>query len=185
MACKEPIDFEALIAWWLGEPAPEREAALEDHLFDCAPCTAQLETLAALASGVRAAMRDGRMNVVVSAPFLEAMRHADLHVREYGLEPGGSVSCTIRADDDAVVSRLRAPLAGVRRLDLVSTQSGHSVETRALDVPFDAQTGEVLMIPSATWLRTLPVVTIRMRLIAVEESGERPVGDYTFNHSPS
>lgn len=185
MACKEPIDFETLIAWWLGELAPEREAALEEHLFSCAPCTARLETLAALASGVRAAVRDGRMNVVVSAPFLDAMRGAGLHVREYRLEPGGSVSCTIRADDDAVVSRLRAPLAGVRRLDLVSTRSGSTAEMRAPDVPFDAKTGEVLMIPSAAWLKTMPVFTMRMRLIAVEESGERQVGDYTFNHSPS
>jgi DNA-directed RNA polymerase specialized sigma24 family protein len=55
---------------------------------------------------------------------------------------------------------------------------------RLADVPFDAETGEVLVIPSAAWLKTMPAFTMRMRLIAVSEAGEKPIGDYTFNHSP-
>ena len=55
---------------------------------------------------------------------------------------------------------------------------------RLADVPFDAETGEVL-IPSAAWLKTMPAFTMRMRLIAVGEAGEKQIGDYTFNHSPS
>ena len=56
---------------------------------------------------------------------------------------------------------------------------------RLADVPFDAETGEVLMFPSAAWLKTMPAFTMRMRLIAVGEAGEKQIGDYTFNHSPS
>jgi hypothetical protein len=51
-------------------------------------------------------------------------------------------------------------------------------------VPFDAQTGEVLVIPSAAWLKTMPAFTMRMRLIAVGDAGESAIGDYTFLHSP-
>jgi hypothetical protein len=185
MTCKNPIDFETLVAYWLGEVPEQREATLEEHLFGCAHCTKRLEGLAALAAGVRAAVKDGKVSMVVSAPFVEAMKQAGLCLREYRLEPGGSVNCTIGADDHAVISRLRAPLAGVTRLDVVRIRGGGEPEERLADVPFDAETGEVLMIPSAAWLKTMSAFTMRMRLIAVGEGGEKQIGDYTFNHSPS
>jgi hypothetical protein len=184
MTCRNPIPFENLVAWWLGEVPEKEKEGLEEHLFGCAHCSGQLEKLAALASGVRSAVEHGKVSMVVSGPFIEAMRQAGLRVREYRLDPGGSVNCTIRADDDAVVSRLRAPLTGVKRLDVVSTQDGDGPEGRLADVPFDAQTGEVLVIPSAAWLKTMPAFTMRMRLIAVGDAGESAIGEYTFLHSP-
>jgi hypothetical protein len=184
MTCNNPIDFETLVAYWLSEVPATRDEVLEEHFFGCAHCTGRLEELVALASGVRAAVKDGNVTLVVSEPFVEAMKQAGLRLREYRLEPGGSVNCTIRTDDDAVISRLRAPLAGVKRLDVVRMREGVS-ETRVADVPFDAQSGEVLIIPSAAWLKSMPAFTMRMRLMAVDEGGEKQIGDYTFNHSPS
>jgi Putative zinc-finger len=185
MKCENPIGHETLVAYWLGEMPEKREAMLEEHLFGCAYCTRRLEELAVLASGVRAAVKDGKVSLVVSQSFVEAMKQAGLYVREYRIEPGGSLNCTIRADDDAVISRIRAPLAGVKRLDVVHLRGGGEPEVRIADVPFDAERGEVLMIPSAAWLKTMPAFTMRTRLIAVSEAGEEPIGDYTFNHSPS
>jgi len=95
------------------------------------------------------------------------------------------VYCTIRAEDDAVVSRLRAPLAGVKRLDVVRLRDGGEPEERLVDVPFDAEAGEVFVIPSAAWLKTMPAFTMRMRLIDASGQAEAPLGEYTFNHSPS
>jgi hypothetical protein len=184
MTCKNPIDFETLVAYWLGEVAEKREVTLEEHLFACAHCSKRLEELAALAAGVRATVEDGKVSLVVSGRFVEAMKQAGLRLREYQLDPGGSVNCTIRTDDDAVISRLRAPLAGVKRLDLVRVRAGQP-EARVADLPFDADTGEVFVIPSAAWLKTMPAFTMRMRLIDVSEKGEAPIGEYTFNHSPS
>lgn len=181
MTCGKPIDFEALVAWWLGE-APAGDT-IEEHLLACAHCSGRLEWLAALSGGVRAVVREGRVSMVVSAPFVESMRHSGLRLREYRLDPGGSVNCTIRADDDAVVSRLRAPLEGVRRLDVVQEREA-GPEERIADVPFDAAAGEVLLVPSAAWLKTMPAFTTRTRLVAVGEAGETQVGEYTFVHSP-
>jgi hypothetical protein len=185
MTCENPIGFETLVAYWLGEIPEKRESILEEHLMSCAYCTERLEGLAALASGVRAAVQEGKVSMVVTAPFAETMKQAGLRLREYRLESGGSVNCTIRTDDDAVISRLRAPLAGVKRLDVVRMRGGGVPDARLADVPFDAETGEVLVIPSAAWLKTMPAFTMRMRLIAVGEAGEKQIGDYTFNHSPS
>ena len=185
MTCANPIDFESLVAYWLGELPEAREVMLEEHLFGCAHCGRELEGLVALASGVRAAVRQGRVSLVVSEPFVQAMREAGLRLREYEVDPGGSVNCTIRADDDAVVSHLRAPLSGVQRLDVVQMRGGGEPDLRLADVPFDAQTGEVLVIPSPAWLKTMPAFTMRMRLITVGEAGESEIGEYTFLHSPS
>ena len=185
MTREDPIDFATLVAYWLGELSAEREATLEEHLFGCAHCTARLEGIAALASGVRAAVKEGRVSMFVAGAFVEAMRQAGLSLREYRLGPGGSVNCTIRADDDAVISRIRAPLAGVKRVDVVQVRGSGEPEERLADVPFDTVAGEVVMIPSAAWLKSMPAFTMRLRLISVGEAEETPLGDYTFNHSPS
>ncbi len=79
---------------------------------------------------------------------------------------------------------LRAPLAGVQRVDLVRVQGGAEPDVRLADVPFDARTGEVLVIPSPAWLKTMPAFTMRMRLVAVGDAGESEIGEYSFLHSP-
>ena len=54
---RAPLAFETLIAWWLGELPQAEAGALEGHLFSCAHCASRGEELAALAAGVRAAVR--------------------------------------------------------------------------------------------------------------------------------
>jgi hypothetical protein len=183
VTCDAAIGFETLVGYWLGELERTDEATLEEHLFACAHCSNRLERLAALAAGVRATVQDGRVNMVVSRRFVEAMKRAGMRLREYRVDPGGSVNCTISADDDAVVSRLRAPLAGVKRLDLVR-EGGGAPESRITDVPFDPEAGEVLVIPSTAWLKSMPAFTQRMRLIDPGDKGAL-LGEYTFNHAPS
>jgi hypothetical protein len=184
--CKEPIGFETLVAYWLGELGPEQDAPLEEHLFGCAGCSARLEELAALAAGIRAVVRQGRVAAMITAPFLEALRRQGLRIREYRVAAGGRADCTLRADDDAVVGRMQAPLAGVKRVDALKRLEvgGEVREERVEDVPFDPAAGEVLFLPSAAELRKLPANTARVRLVAVEEAGERALGEYTFAHTP-
>lgn len=182
------IELERLVAYWLGElPAAEGEQ-VEEHFFACASCARRLEWLAGLSDGVRAAVRGGRVGLFISRRFVEALTHAGMRLRQYGMDAGGSVNCTIRADDDAVVSTLRAPLRGVKRIDALSRVSvggREEPEHRVQDVPFDPAAGEVVFIPNPSWLKTMPSLTMNVRLVAVDEGGERPVGDYTFVHTAS
>ena len=185
--CAEPIEFEALVAYWVGELPTAAEAPIEEHLFGCAHCTRRLEELAALALGIRAVVRQGAVQAVITQPFLEQMKRQGMRIREYRLAPGERVACTIRADDDAVVSRLRASLAGVKRVDALHSLDlgdGHQRQWRVEDLPFDPSTGEVLALPSAQQLRKLPAHIFRVRLVATDESGERTLGEYTFAHTP-
>jgi anti-sigma factor RsiW len=172
-------EFATLVDYWFGELPEKEEAAFEEHLFGCAECTAKLEGLAALGAAVRAAWREGAVRAVISRPLYEAMKKEGLRLREYAMAPGGSVNCTIVAADDFVVSRLSAPLASVQRVDLV-TDAG-----RFEDVPFDADAGEVLMIPAPALLKRRGAFTLHVRMLSVEHAGERVLGEYTFLHTPS
>jgi anti-sigma factor RsiW len=186
--CATPVEFERLVAYWLGELPAADEATVEEHLFGCATCTQRLETLAALASGVRAVVRGGAVQAAITQPFLEQMKRQGMRIREYRLGPGERVACTIGANDDAVVGRMQAALAGVTRVDALESLDlgdGRVRQSRVEDVPFDAQAGEVLTMPSATALRKLPAHLLRVRLVAVSASGDRPLGEYTFAHTPS
>ena len=173
--------FAELVEYWFGERDDE---ALEEHLLGCAECTARLEELAALGAGIRAAFRSGALRAVLPHAFLEALKREGLRLREYRVPPGGSVNCTLLADDDFVVSRLQAPLAGVERVDLMVVAQEGAAEATFEDIPFDPAAGEVLVVPSAAALRALPAHTARMRLFAVGAGGKKPLGEYTFVHTP-
>jgi hypothetical protein len=186
--CAQPIDLEALVAYWLGELSDAAEAIVEEHFFGCAHCAQRLDDLAALASGIRAAVHNGALRAVITPPFLGHMKRQGMRIREYRLAPGESVACTIRLDDDAVVGRMQVALAGVKRLDVLEhldMRNGVVRQGRLEDVPFDPEAGELLVLPSAAALKQLPAHTFRLRLVAVDEAGDRPLGEYTFAHTPS
>jgi hypothetical protein len=186
--CANPMEFEALVAYWLGELPEPAEAPIEEHFFGCACCAWRFGELVAVAFGIRAAVRNGAVRAVITQPFLEHMQRQGMRIREYRLAPGECVACTIRADDDAVVGRMQVSLAGVKRVDAwesVDLGDGRVQEWRVEDVPFDPDAGELLSLPSAAALRKLPAHTSRVRLVAMDEAGARPLGEYTFAHAPS
>ena len=178
---KTHIAFPALVDYWFGEA----EAGIEEHLFECEECTGRLEELAALGAGIRAVYRAGALHAVVSRGFVEGLKREGLKLREYPVSAGGSVNCTMAREDDFVVSRLQAPLAGVERLDLLFLGERGETHGTLEDIPFDPAAGEVLFCPAAAALKASPAHTSRMRLVAVEAGGKRTLGDYTFVHTPS
>ena len=176
-------DIAALLDYWLGDTAPERAEALEAHWFGCAQCAARLEQLVQLCAGVQRLVRAGSVRAVVPAAFVERLRGTGARVREYQLDPGTSVSCTITPDDDFVVAHLHAPLTDVRRLDMLITEPS-GARFRVEQLAFDPAAGGVVVASSSVELRQLGVATLRMQLLAVDAGTDRVLGDYTFNHSP-
>lgn len=182
-SCSTPISFEALVDYWFGELAANEEERVEEHLLACAVCSRRLGRLVTLGAGIRSAFRNGAVGAVIAPALLDEMKREGLRLREYPVGPGGSVNCTISASDDAVVSRLRVNLAGANRVDLeLLSELGAG---RLSDIPFEPSADEVLFCPPATRLKQAPAFVQRIRLLAVDESGERAIGDYTFVHTPS
>src|SRR3989442_707950 len=79
--------------------------------------------------------------------------------------------------------RLQAPLRGITRLDAISYPSMDAPQI-SRDIPFDAASGEVVLVPKIERIRTMPAHQHRVRLVAVDANGEHVIGDYTFIHSP-
>jgi hypothetical protein len=181
-SCRQPIGFDALVEYWLGELDDERTQAVDLHLLGCEPCGARLDELVALGEGVRAAFASGWVGTVVGAGFAQRLAERGLKVREHRVERNGSVNCSVAPDDDVVIGRLRAPLSGIARLDLVRQGPPGEPAVRAVDIPFDAAGGEVVFVAPAARLRELPSCVERMQLFAVDAAGERLIGDYVFNH---
>jgi hypothetical protein len=183
-SCASPIPLATLLEYWLGEVDEAREAALDEHLLGCGHCSATLQGLVDLAGEVRAAVRAGAVHAVLTDAFVKRLAAQGLRLREYRAPHNGSVNCTVAPDDDLLITRLDAPLAGVERLDVERLGGEGAVLERLRDVPFDATAGEVVIAERMEVMRALPASTVRIRLLAMALSGERLVGEYTFHHTP-
>jgi anti-sigma factor RsiW len=174
-------DLGTLVAYWLGELDEAREASLEEHYVGCAECSARLAEVEALAEGVKRAYASGRVGAVVTGAFVERLRARGLKLREYHVPRNGSVNCSIGPEHDVLLGYLEdVPLQGVSRVDAVVVLDH---EIRLEDVPFDVVAGQVILAPSVELIRSLPAHREVVRLVSVEDGGERVLGEYTFNHS--
>ena len=180
------LSVDALLAWWLHDEASAASVdAVDEHLMQCDACGRALDELVALGDGVRAAFRAGALSSVTTAAFVQRLVGQGLRLREYRVPLNGSVDCSVAPDDDLLVSRLAAPLAGVQRLDAVAVSSlAPGVEHRLEDVPFDPRTGEVIWLPKLAAVKREPENTLRVTLFSMEEGGAREIGRYAFHHRP-
>ena len=95
------------------------------------------------------------------------------------------MNCTVAPEDQLLVSHLEAPLEGLERLDLLAEHStSPGVQLRLEDVPFDPESGEVLMLSKLAEVQQLPAHTLLVTLLAVAPSGTREIGRYAFRHRP-
>ena len=183
-SCQSPLDWDTLLAYWLGELDPDSEARTEEHYLGCAECSRRLQWLTTLAQEVRALTQKSGVSVVINEEFVRRLSEHGLQVREYRVPCNGSVNCTVTPEDDLVVAYLEAPLAEVTRLDMVYLDNEGKPQLRQEDIPFNVENADVVFSTRIDALRALPATTLRVRLLAIDTNGERTLGDYTFNHTP-
>ena len=185
-ACSNAIDAALLADYWLSALTDADEEAVEQHLFACDLCGARLREVIALAEGIRNLAREGSLLMVVSEAFLKRAAEEGLRVRQYAPPPGGSVQCTVTAEDDILIGRLAATLSGAKRVDLCLCDERGVEEARLPDIPVNSAAGSVLLQEPITFAKAAPNHKMIARLVAIEESGdERLLGEYTFNHTRS
>ena len=184
MSCTEPLSAATLTDYWLGILDQGEEERVEEHVFDCEACSARLAEIQAMAEGVRALARAGSLMMVVSESFLRHAGEHGLQISRYDPPQGGSVQCTVTAEDDLLVGALAVNLNAARRLDLSLCDPTGNEQFRLVDIPFDTGSGNVLWQQSITFAKAAPTSTMVARLIDVAESGEETLlGEYTFNHT--
>jgi hypothetical protein len=186
MNCSSPIDAALLADYWLAALDPAREEAVEEHLLGCDPCGARLRDMIALAGGIRRLASEGSLRMIVSDTFLRCAADRGLRVRQYSPAAGGSVQCTVTAEDDLLVGRMAADLSGARRVDLSICDGSGVEQARLADIPVSPRANCILLQESITSARAAPTGSMIMRLLGVGEGGEeRLLGEYTFHHTRS
>ncbi len=100
------------------------------------------------------------------------------------LPRGGSVQCTVTAEDDILVGRLAADVSEAARVDLCICDA-HGVEkSRMEDIPVHSAAASIAFQESIAVMKAAPTHTMIARLVAVDPSGgERLLGEYTFHHT--
>ncbi len=184
--CTNPIDVTLLADYWLAALPEAEEEAVEEHLFQCDECGERLREVIALAHGLRNLARDGSLRMVVSDAFLRRAAEEGLRVRQYAPPRGGSVQCTVTAEDDILIGRLAADLKGAERVDLSICDERGAEQLRLRDLPVNPEAGSVTYQESIIFLKAAPTSKLIIRLLNVDEAGhEQLLGEYTFNHTRS
>ena len=186
MICSNPIAAGILADYWTAALTSSEEEAVEKHLLECDQCGTRLREVIALAEGVRRVAREGSLRMIVNDAFLQRAAEDGLRVRQYAPPPGGGVQCTVTADDDLLIGRLAADLSGAKRVDLCICDALGVEQLRLPDIPVNPGAGSVVFQESITFAKAAPTYKMIMRLVALDEAtGERLLGEYTFNHTRS
>ncbi len=184
VSCQNPIDASVLADYWLGLLTETEESNIEEHLFSCDECGARLREVMGLADAVRTVARQGDLLMVVSDAFLQRAAEQGLCVREYAPPRGGSVQCTVLAEDDFLIGRLAADLTAAKQVDLCICDR-HGVEQfRLPDIPYRADSGSIAFQKPIGYAKAAPSETMIAKLVGKDEAGgERLLGEYTFIHT--
>lgn len=183
--CPAPITFADVVDYWANDLTRAKEDRIEEHAFSCAECARELAAAEALARGVAAVVREGRLHSVVTDSILNRLAADGVRIRMFTLEGEAVVPCAVWADDDLVVARIRADFADVDSVTIVTRQASGEEIGRLADIAVRSGQREILNAFSAAHLRRLPRTRVRVTVTAPIDSGERTLAEYTLEHGGS
>jgi hypothetical protein len=176
------IAFERLAMLALGELPEDQRPEVEEHVLGCDHCASVLEALLDLGEVLPRVVRDGVVRMLPGRALVELLDREHLVTRRYRLDAGGQVACTVDAKDIYTAMHLGGvDTRGVKRIDWL--YGSPSSQYRLEDIPFQPGDSEIVFVQPATYLRTLPTERKTIRLIAVDDAGERVLCEYTLNHT--
>jgi hypothetical protein len=178
---------EALLDYLLGELPTDAAERLEEHLFECAACAADLDALDRLRAAVADAARAGGVAVVADQGLLDRLARDGLSRREYRIPAGGTVLCQA-GPEDLVVVRLADVARDLRGLrlegEVVDLERDHADELPAREVVVDRAREEVILVFPGEVIRGYPRSRWTMRLSGEGPEGPAGIGPFVMDHTP-
>ena len=178
------IGLADLTDYAAGELPEAEAAAIEEHLFSCADCSARAAQFDALVRALRPAMRSAEVGGFVTDAVLNRLAREGVRVRTYALSPGAVVHCAVWDDDEVMALRLRADFGGASEFTLSERVAGTEM-IRVTGQLTASSHGELIHTLPAAWVRQLPAAQIEVLLTAHDGGEERPIGSYTLVHGGS
>ena len=167
-----------------GELRETEAAALEEHLFSCADCSARAAELDGLVRAIAPAVRSAEIGGFITDALLNRLSREGVRLRTFTLSPGAVVPCAVWEDDELMVLRLRGDFGDASEFRMSQRVEGTEVIRVTGEITAGRQ-GELLHAIPAAWVRELPVVDVEISLMALEDGEERLVGNYTLIHGGS
>jgi Putative zinc-finger len=175
--------FGALADYWTSDLTPGDAEQIETHVFECERCARMLAEADRLRAGIGELARSGDIQAFVTDAVLNRLARDGVRVRSYAIGPGEAIQCAVWADDDLLVTRLRADFTGVESVDAEMRLDSGEEWAHATDIPVREGATELVMALPAAVVRTAPNSPIRLTLRASAESGSKEVlAEYVFNH---
>jgi hypothetical protein len=140
---KHPLALGELLEYWLGEADSSRSEAVEAHVFECDECAAALDRVVGLGRDLVALVRAGRVSARATTGLANRFSRDRLNVRQYSVQPGEVVQCTVTAEDELLLARLILPEGAPEHIDLSFSVLGEELQ-RIEDVTIDRRAGEVM-----------------------------------------
>ena len=181
--CSRGHDVGDLVDYWAGDVEGDRAERIEQRIFECADCGERLAHIEAMSRGISEVVRSGRFHSVLTESLLNRLSRDGMRIRMYTLEHGAIIPCAVWADDDLVVSRLRADFTGVEQVTVaLQLESGDEL-SRVPDIPIAPGQTELLDAVSADRLRQLPPTRLRLVLTGTRAGKEEVLGEYGLEHA--
>jgi hypothetical protein len=178
---KHPLALGDLLEYWLGEADSPPSQAVEAHVFECDECAAALDDVVRLGRDLIALVRDGRVSARATTGLANRFSRDRLNVRQYSVQPGEVVQCTVTPEDELLLARLILPEATPARLDLSFRLYGAEVQHIA-DVTIDRRAGEVMSFLPARPRQGDASGRAEYALLDPDAAG-RVIATYTLEHT--
>ena len=178
----EHLSSTDFVDYWTPEITADVVDRVEAHVFACADCAWRLDEARVLIDVVCDAVRRGRFQAIVTDAVLNRLARGGTRMRTFVVEPGAVVPCAVWADDQLIVTRMRADFTGLTRVSVVMQVGGQEID-RLEDVPVGPGAGELIEAFSADQLRHLPQVEVRLQVFGSRgHSGDELVAEYILEH---
>jgi hypothetical protein len=181
--CMAPVELADIADYWAGDLQRLAADRIEEHVFACRECQRRVVEGEALARGIVAVVREGRFQSTVTDAVLNRLARDGVRMRIYAVGPGDVVPCAIWADDDLVVTRIRADFAGVESVTVVTRLASGEEISRLPDLPVRPGQHETIEAISASLLRQLPSTRIHITVTGRAADVERTLGEYVLEHA--
>lgn len=185
MKCPDSISQERLIAYYHGELDDTAADALDEHLFGCDACADFVARLGELEAGVRRAVAERALPLVLTEALRRDLEKPGGPLREFSIEPGGVTPCGAAADDGWVVLNLEADLKGIVAATVKFTDDQKVLDIVHQDVPVDERASKVSIAYPGALLRALPDLIVEIRVVLESANGEQQELEYGMEHSAS
>lgn len=172
--------LEELVAWVFG---PEEDAdPIEEHLLTCDGCAAVVTRLCALRDAVNGLVREGRIAHAATPALIARMGEDGLDLMRYELRPGEEVDCRATTTQRYALTHLHLERAPASRIDLEVAFADGTVLDRAEDLTVNAGDDSVIVMQPGDQVRMLPSTLLQLRLLTVDDEGERELAKYWLRH---